>query len=130
MTTIAVALPLEAIEAIAERAAEIVHERLRAEQDVGSPWLYGAKAAAEYLRWPVGRVYKLTAARVMPAHRVGQRYAYSPATRPGPAVRACSRSYKAEEAAYRVADRMWPHRPTCHGASTPDSGPTRRSESP
>lgn len=40
------------LEAVAVRAAEIIEARR-------SHWLYGDKAAAEYLGWPVGRVTKL-----------------------------------------------------------------------
>jgi excisionase family DNA binding protein len=36
-----------------------------------SPWLSGAEQAAEYLGWPVGRVYKFI--REMPHYRVGAR---------------------------------------------------------
>jgi hypothetical protein len=47
-------VPAAMLEAIAERAAEIVNERLR--EEPASRWLYGAKAAAEYLGWPAKRV--------------------------------------------------------------------------
>jgi hypothetical protein len=50
-------LPPEAVEAIAARAATIVLEQL-AFRDGGSPWLSGAKAAADYLGWPRERIYK------------------------------------------------------------------------
>jgi hypothetical protein len=46
---LSIELRAEAIEAIAERAAELLATRQ-------SRWLYGDKAAAEYLGWPVGRV--------------------------------------------------------------------------
>jgi hypothetical protein len=39
-------------------------------------WLYGDRAAATYLGWPLGRVQKLSAAGLLPCHRVGQRKAY------------------------------------------------------
>lgn len=62
----------EAVEAVATRAAEIVLERLRSEpQD--RRWLYGDRALAAYLSWPLGRVQKL---RGLPCHRIGQRKAY------------------------------------------------------
>ena len=75
------ALPSEALEAIAERAAELVLEKLRAEHVParGGRWpLYGARAAAGYLGWPVGRVQKLTAANAITCHRVdgGPRVTY------------------------------------------------------
>jgi hypothetical protein len=49
---LSIELPAEAVEAIAVRAAELLATRQ-------SRWLYGDKAAAEYLGWPVGRVTKL-----------------------------------------------------------------------
>ena len=55
---IALALPPQAVEELVELVAERVLERLRQEQDGGSPWAYGAKAAAKHLGWPVQRVYK------------------------------------------------------------------------
>jgi hypothetical protein len=48
---IQLALPPEAVEAIVEAVTERVLDRLAAERDNGSPWLAGAKAAAEYLGW-------------------------------------------------------------------------------
>ena len=61
----------EQLEAIAQCAANIVVAHL-AEQDRGrSPWLSGAKEAAQYLDWPVERVYKRLAA--MPHYREGGR---------------------------------------------------------
>lgn len=47
-----------------------------ATRDEGQPWLYGDKAAADYLGWPLGRVQKLSAAGRLPCHRIGQRKAY------------------------------------------------------
>jgi hypothetical protein len=78
VTELAFPIPEELVEAIAERAAELVVERLRDQQAAqdGPRWLYGAKAAAEYLGWPVGRVEKLTAATVLPCRRIGQRCSY------------------------------------------------------
>jgi excisionase family DNA binding protein len=66
---ISIALPAHAIEAIAERAAEIMATRQ-------SRWLYGDKAAADYLGWPTGRVTKLRQAGELPAHRKGQRCSF------------------------------------------------------
>ena len=86
---LSIALPPEIVEAIAQRAAEIVLGRVEEQAaETSSPWLYGAKAAAQYLGWPVGRIQKLTAANAIPFHRVptgfdetgqplqGQRVAY------------------------------------------------------
>ncbi|HEV2591978.1 MAG TPA: hypothetical protein VGU02_08795 [Gaiellaceae bacterium] len=42
-------------------------------------WLYGDKAAAAYLGWPLGRVQKLSAAGRLPFHRLGQRKTYNTA---------------------------------------------------
>jgi len=55
----------EVIEAIAQRAAAIVDQRAAEER---SPWLTVAEAA-DYLRWPKQRLYKLTAARDGIPHR-------------------------------------------------------------
>ena len=66
-------VPPAMLEAVAERAAAIVLERL-AELEVTterSPWLTGAAAAAEYLGWPTERVYKKL--RDVPHHRHGSR---------------------------------------------------------
>lgn len=49
-------------------AAELAPELCEVEQD-GSPWLYGAKAAATYLNLPVATIQKLTAADAIPCHR-------------------------------------------------------------
>ena len=57
VTQLSFTLSADVVEAIAERAAEIVLERLHANRDL-SPWLSGAAAAGEYLGWPRERVYK------------------------------------------------------------------------
>jgi hypothetical protein len=62
------ALPAELVEAIAQRAAELIAER--AEQR--SPWLT-RRAAAEYLGVPVTRLEK---DRTVPAHRWDGRVLY------------------------------------------------------
>jgi hypothetical protein len=66
-----ITLPAEAVEAIAARAAEIVLERLDTERGNGSPWLTGAKAAADYLGWPEQRVFKNL--HDLPHHKHGAR---------------------------------------------------------
>lgn len=63
------------IEAIAQRSAELVLERQRE----NSRWLYGAKAAAEYLDWPVKRVSNKVAAGGLPHHRSGGRLMFDSA---------------------------------------------------
>jgi hypothetical protein len=63
-----VTLPPDVLEAIAERAAEIVLERL----DASSPWLTLAEAAA-YLGWSRQRLYKR---RDVPRYKHGARVMY------------------------------------------------------
>jgi len=50
--TQSIPVPTAVIEAIAERAAELMATRQ-------ARWVYGDKAAAQYLGFPVGRVTKL-----------------------------------------------------------------------
>lgn len=57
-------LPAGLLEALAERVAELVNERLRAPQPE-SPWL-DFDGALEYLRFSRDQLYKLTAARAIP----------------------------------------------------------------
>lgn len=66
MDHLTIPLPPELVEQIAQRAAEIVLDRIGA-QNGSSPWLT-ASEAAEYLRWPVKRIYNLSAAGAIP-HR-------------------------------------------------------------
>jgi excisionase family DNA binding protein len=69
---LAVELPDEVLESIAERAAELVAERLAAEA-APSPWLDVA-GAAEYIGGaPTSRVYALVSAGRIPHHRDGSR---------------------------------------------------------
>jgi hypothetical protein len=65
-----VELPDSLLEAIAERAAEIVLERLGGEN--GSPWMSRERAAA-YLDLPMSRLEK---DRTIPCHRDGRRVLY------------------------------------------------------
>jgi hypothetical protein len=67
LSRLEIELPQDFLEAVAERAAEIIEARK-------SHWLYGDKAAAEYLGWPTGRVTKLRQRGELPAHPSGQRY--------------------------------------------------------
>src|SRR5579859_2760183 len=57
------------IEPIAARVAEIAVDQLLDERRLASPWLTGAAAAADYLGWPVERVYKRI--RSLPHYRDG-----------------------------------------------------------
>jgi hypothetical protein len=59
------------VEAVARRTAELVLARLDRNEHPSSPWLSGAKAAAEYLGWPTERVYK--ALPRIPHYRDGNR---------------------------------------------------------
>jgi hypothetical protein len=68
-SSIAVSLPPEAVEAIAERAAELALARMDARP---SPWLTRAQAA-EYLQMPVSRLEK---DRRIPRHRWDGRVLY------------------------------------------------------
>ena len=72
---IAFPVPAEIVETIAERAAEIVLERLR--KQPANRWLYGAKAAADYLGWPAKRVHNKVATGELPHHRSGGRLMFS-----------------------------------------------------
>jgi hypothetical protein len=74
---LAITIPEEFVEAIAQRAAAIVLERQREEPT--ARWLYGAKAAAQYLSWPVKRVTNKVAAGAIPHHRSGGRLMFNTA---------------------------------------------------
>jgi hypothetical protein len=74
---LAISVPEHLVEAIAQRAAAIVLERQR--EEPAARWLYGAKAAAEYLCWPVKRVTNMVAAGAIPHHRSGARLMFSTA---------------------------------------------------
>jgi excisionase family DNA binding protein len=65
---LAVSLPDDLVDAIAERAAEIVVERRRPAED---GWLRGADRIAAYIDCPRSRVYALVSARRIPVHRDG-----------------------------------------------------------
>jgi excisionase family DNA binding protein len=67
---VSVELPAEFIEAVAERAAEIVLERLGTQPM--SPWMTRDRAAA-YLGLPVSRLEK---DKTIPVHRDGRRVLY------------------------------------------------------
>ncbi len=66
---LAITLPPEALEAIAERAAALVLDRLGCES---SPWLTRSEAA-RYLSLPLSRLEK---DRRIPCHREGRRVLY------------------------------------------------------
>jgi excisionase family DNA binding protein len=64
-------VPAEWIEAVAQRAAELVLVEVRQVALGGTPWLAGAQAAADYLGVPRNRIYKHRAD--IPHHRQGAR---------------------------------------------------------
>jgi len=64
---VALQVPPELIEAVAQRAAELVLAAQGASAAPASPWMTTAEAA-EYLSWPRDRLDKLTSARAIP-HR-------------------------------------------------------------
>jgi excisionase family DNA binding protein len=73
-TSYALSLPPDLLEAIAQRTAEIIEQR---QSESGETrWLYGAEAAADYLGWPVKRVYNRVASKELPAHRSGGRLCF------------------------------------------------------
>jgi len=84
VTERALSIPLTA--ELVDAIAAVVLERVRAEvftfaqsaNGRAPRWLYGAKAAADYLELPLGKVQKLTAAGAIPCRRVdaGQRCSY------------------------------------------------------
>lgn len=70
MNAVTLQLPPDALEAIAERAAELLAERLPAHES--SPYLT-TEEAAEYLRAPVSRVYDLRSRGELPVFKDGSR---------------------------------------------------------
>jgi len=62
-----VIIPATAIDAIARRVATIVVAEINTTTTV-TPYMTVVEAA-EYLRWPKERIYKLTAARAIPHHK-------------------------------------------------------------
>ena len=73
--SIRIDLPPDVVDEIVACVTERVIAAL-VDRDQTGPWLYGAKAAAEYLGWPLGRVEKLAAANAIPCHRVGRRITF------------------------------------------------------
>jgi len=60
-------LPAAVVEALAEAIAQRLEVPLSQTRVAGSPWLNGSQEAADYLRWPKGRVDK--SIRLMPHYR-------------------------------------------------------------
>ncbi len=71
VSDLALRVPEELVEAVAQRAAEIVLEQLAA-PDQSSPWLT-VPEAAEYLRASRQRIYDLLSSRRLTRHRDGTR---------------------------------------------------------
>ena len=71
MSAFSIDMPPELIEAVAQRAAELLAERQGA-GDSGDGWLTVGEAA-EHLRCPVSRIYSLTSARRIPFEKDGSR---------------------------------------------------------
>jgi len=69
---LAVALPPEAVELIAQRVADIMEERQAQPQGGADEWLRGAKAIADYLGCPVSRVNALSSAGRIPLEKDGR----------------------------------------------------------
>ena len=67
---VALGMPDELIDNVAERIVDRLISRLPFDHASVSPWMTTEEAAA-YLRWPVGRVEKLAAARAIPMRKVG-----------------------------------------------------------
>jgi hypothetical protein len=74
---VAVPIPDGVIDAIAQRAAQIVVDCQQEQR--AARWLYGAKAAAAYLGWPVKRVTNKVATGALPHHRSGGRLMFDTA---------------------------------------------------
>jgi excisionase family DNA binding protein len=72
LPALSLGVPAELIEAIAERAAEILAERQGEPVDAGGGYLDVAGAAA-FLACPTGRIYSLVSAGRIPHHRDGSR---------------------------------------------------------
>jgi excisionase family DNA binding protein len=71
MESLTLTLPPPLVDGIAERAAELVLERL-GENRHGAGYL-DVRAAAEFLSCPVSRIYALASAKRIPHHRDGSR---------------------------------------------------------
>lgn len=70
MTDLALPMPPEFVEAVAQRVAAILDERLLPEMDEG---FLDVAGAAEFLACPPSRIYALVSARRIPHHRDGSR---------------------------------------------------------
>jgi excisionase family DNA binding protein len=66
-------VPAALVEAVAERAAQIVAERTAPPR----PWL-DVQGAAEYLACPPSRIYALTSKRAIPFEKDGSRTLFRP----------------------------------------------------
>jgi len=71
---LALELPPELLEHLAELAATLVAERL---EPAAAPWL-DVQGAAEYLACPPSRIYALTSKRAIPFEKDGSRTLFRP----------------------------------------------------
>lgn len=72
---LALALPAEVVERIAERAAEILAERQGTSTESVAPWLSTA-GAAEYMACSPARIHDLVQARALRPRRDGRRLVF------------------------------------------------------
>ncbi len=70
MSELALTLPDELLEQVAERVAAILDQRAEAESDRG---FLDVAGAAEFLACPTSRLYSLTSAGRIPHHKDGSR---------------------------------------------------------
>jgi excisionase family DNA binding protein len=69
------ARPALTIEGLSELIAQEVERQVSVRLERRSPWLT-TEEAAEYLRCPASRVYKLASRRAIPVHKDGRRSLY------------------------------------------------------
>jgi excisionase family DNA binding protein len=67
-TTLALTLPPELLETLAQRIAQLLHDQIRMAEPARSPWL-DFQAACAYLGFSRDTLYKLTAARAIPCRK-------------------------------------------------------------
>ena len=65
---LAVSVPIEVLDVVAERTVDLLLERMAAPREAGSPWL-DVSSAMSYLGFSRNKLYKLTAARAIPFHK-------------------------------------------------------------
>jgi excisionase family DNA binding protein len=73
---LAVDVPADVLEAVAQRAAELVTEDLRSQPE---PWI-GVEEAAAHLACPRSRIYRLVSRRSIPFEKDGARLLFKRST--------------------------------------------------